>query len=192
MISFKRGTPPVPAHNVYLDKEYSRTEEDAHQILRKLTHTRLRDITASVEIFYDPKLDSTDIEEDQDFVDAFFAIPDEDIRLEMHSPWLLRLELDRAKDSDNELRRVVFGVDDKDVLSDSVCNSIDDLRHLVSTLQHFCSVQLQTEQPGRVHLQTNILVRNSEEGVHESSTPKTTRRSSLSESESSRKRKMKS
>ncbi|KAK8854811.1 hypothetical protein IAR55_003550 [Kwoniella newhampshirensis] len=87
----------TPALNVYLDREYSRTEEDAHQIMRKLTYTRLRDITASVEIFYDPKLDSTDIEEDRDFVDAFFAIPDEDIRLELHSPWLLRLELDRAK-----------------------------------------------------------------------------------------------
>jgi len=87
----------TPALNVYLDREYSRTEEDAHQIMRKLTYTRLRDITASVEIFYDPTLDSTAIEEDLDFVEAFFAIPDEDIRLELHSPWLLRLELDRAK-----------------------------------------------------------------------------------------------
>ncbi|EKD04138.1 DNA-directed RNA polymerase ii largest subunit [Trichosporon asahii var. asahii CBS 8904] len=87
----------TPATNVYLDPEYSRTERDAHQISRKLTYTRLRDVTASVEIFYDPKLDSTDIEEDKEFVDAFFAIPDEDIRLELHSPWLLRLELDRAK-----------------------------------------------------------------------------------------------
>lgn len=87
----------TPALNVYLEPEYSKTEEDAHQIMRKLTYTRLRDITATVEIFYDPKLDSTDIEEDKDFVDAFFAIPDEDIRLELHSPWLLRLELDRAK-----------------------------------------------------------------------------------------------
>mgnify|MGYP002718862558 CR=1 FL=1 len=104
----------TPAHNVYLDKEYSRTEEDAHQILRKLTHTRLRDITASVEIFYDPKLDSTDIEEDQDFVDAFFAIPDEDIRLEMHSPWLLRLELDRAKvlEGGYEMSQIVNAIAD--------------------------------------------------------------------------------
>ncbi|ORY35600.1 putative DNA-directed RNA polymerase II largest subunit [Naematelia encephala] len=87
----------TPALAVYLEPEYRRTEKTAHEIMRKLTYTRLRDITASVEIFYDPKLDSTDIEEDQEFVDAFFAIPDEDIRLELHSPWLLRLELDRAK-----------------------------------------------------------------------------------------------
>lgn len=87
----------TPALEVHLHPEYSRTEEDAHQIMRQLTYTCLRDVTASVEIFYDPKLDSTDIAEDRDFVDAFFAIPDEDIRLELHSPWLLRLELDRAK-----------------------------------------------------------------------------------------------
>jgi DNA-directed RNA polymerase II subunit RPB1 len=87
----------TPALEVYLHPEYSGTEQDAHQIMRQLTYTCLRDVTASVEIFYDPKLDSTDIEEDKDFVDAFFAIPDEDIRLELHSPWLLRLELDRAK-----------------------------------------------------------------------------------------------
>ena len=87
----------TPALEVHLHPEYSRTEESAHSIMRQLTYTCLRDVTASVEIFYDPKLDSTDIEEDREFVDAFFAIPDEDIRLELHSPWLLRLELDRAK-----------------------------------------------------------------------------------------------
>ena len=87
----------TPALNVYLHRDYNRSEQDAHQISRQLTHTRLRDITATVEVYYDPKLESTDIEEDQDFVDAFFAIPDEDIRVELHSPWLLRLELDRAK-----------------------------------------------------------------------------------------------
>jgi DNA-directed RNA polymerase II subunit RPB1 len=87
----------TPALAVFLDPEFSKTERGAFQISRKLTHTRLRQITASVEIFYDPQLDSTDIEEDRDFVDAFFAIPDEDIRLELHSPWLLRLELDRAQ-----------------------------------------------------------------------------------------------
>lgn len=87
----------TPALSVYLMPEYSQKAETAHSLSRTMTHTRLRDVTASVEIFYDPKVDSTDIEEDRDFVDAFFAIPDEDIRLDLHSPWLLRLELDRAR-----------------------------------------------------------------------------------------------
>jgi DNA-directed RNA polymerase II subunit RPB1 len=102
----------TPALEVRLHPEYSRTEEDAHKIMRQLTYTCLRDITASVEIFYDPKLDSTDIEEDKDFVDAFFAIPDEDIRLELHSPWLLRLELDRAKvlEGGHEMAQIVNAI----------------------------------------------------------------------------------
>jgi len=127
----------TPALNVYLHPDYSRTEEDAHQILRKLTYTRLRDITASVEIFYDPKLDSTDIEEDQDFVDAFFAIPDEDIRLDLHSPWLLRLELDRAKvlEGGYEMSQIVNAIVDtvgKDVF---VIHSEDNAPKLIVRLR---------------------------------------------------------
>jgi len=127
----------TPALNVYLDHKYSRTEQDAHQIMRKLTYTRLRDITASVEIFYDPKLDSTDIEEDRDFVDAFFAIPDEDIRLEMHSPWLLRLELDRAKvlEGGYEMSQIVNAIAEtvgKDVF---VIHSEDNAEKLVIRLR---------------------------------------------------------
>ncbi|RXK41196.1 DNA-directed RNA polymerase II subunit RPB1 [Tremella mesenterica] len=123
----------TPALNVYLDREYSQTEKAAHQIMRKLTYTRLRDITASVEIFYDPKLDSTDIEEDKDFVDAFFAIPDEDIKLEQHSPWLLRLELDRAKvlEGGYEMSQVVNAIVDtvgKDVF---VIHSEDNAEKLI-------------------------------------------------------------
>lgn len=87
----------TPSLSIYLKPELSQTEQSVHEVSRTMTHRRLRDVTASVEIFYDPKPDSTDIEEDKDFVDAFFAIPDEDMRLDLHSPWLLRLELDRAR-----------------------------------------------------------------------------------------------
>ncbi|BEI98573.1 hypothetical protein CcaverHIS631_0308720 [Cutaneotrichosporon cavernicola] len=87
----------TPGLSVYLDEEYSRDEKSAHQISSQLVHTRLRDVTASVMIFYDPDVHSTSIEEDKDFVDAWFAIPDDDINPQNHSPWLLRLELDRAK-----------------------------------------------------------------------------------------------
>jgi DNA-directed RNA polymerase II subunit RPB1 len=87
----------TPALNIYLHDDYNRTEQEAHNVMRHLTYTRLRDITSSIEIVYDPDLDTTRIEEDKEFVDAFFAIPDEDIRLDLQTPWLLRLELDRAK-----------------------------------------------------------------------------------------------
>ncbi|KAH8111472.1 beta and beta-prime subunits of DNA dependent RNA-polymerase [Phellopilus nigrolimitatus] len=59
----------------------------------------------SVEIYYDPDPSTTIIEEDKEFVDAFFAIPDEEIESGLHlqSPWLLRLELDRSKMLDRKL-----------------------------------------------------------------------------------------
>ena len=48
---------------------------------------------------------STIIKEDAVFVESFFAIPDEEIESKLHlqSPWLLRLELDRAKMIDRKL-----------------------------------------------------------------------------------------
>ncbi len=93
-------------------------------IMRKLTFTRLRDVTASVGIFYDPHLDTTLIEEDKAFVDAFFAIPDEDIRLELQSPWLLRLELDRAKvlEGGHEMADIVNAIAET-VGKDRLCDS---------------------------------------------------------------------
>ncbi|KAK0440787.1 DNA-directed RNA polymerase II, subunit 1 [Armillaria borealis] len=67
------------------------------KVQQQLTYTSLRTITAAVEIWYDPDPSSTIIEEDSVFVESFFAIPDEE------SPWLLRLELDRAKMIDRNL-----------------------------------------------------------------------------------------
>jgi DNA-directed RNA polymerase II subunit RPB1 len=52
-----------------------------------------------VEIWYDPDPTSTFIEDDVDFVQDFFAIPDEEVESKLHlqSPWVLRLELNRTK-----------------------------------------------------------------------------------------------
>jgi DNA-directed RNA polymerase II subunit RPB1 len=56
-------------------------------------------VTAKTEIIYDLTPDMTVIEEDKEFVDAFFAIPNDEVTANLHCqpPWLLRLELDRAK-----------------------------------------------------------------------------------------------
>jgi DNA-directed RNA polymerase II subunit RPB1 len=68
-------------------------------------YTYLRTVTAAVEIRYDPVLTAAIIPEDKVFVESFFAIPDEEIEAKVHvqSPWLLRLELDRARMIDREL-----------------------------------------------------------------------------------------
>ena len=77
----------------------------AKNVQQELAYTSLRTVTAAVEIWYDPDPSSTIIEEDSVFVESFFAIPDEEIESKLHlqSPWLLRLELGRAKMVDRKL-----------------------------------------------------------------------------------------
>ncbi|KAF8060852.1 hypothetical protein FPV67DRAFT_310188 [Lyophyllum atratum] len=95
----------TPSLTVYLEPEISRSSTLAKNVQQELAYTSLRTVTAGVEIWYDPDPSSTIIEEDSVFVESFFAIPDEEIESKLHlqSPWLLRLELDRAKMIDRKL-----------------------------------------------------------------------------------------
>ena len=95
----------TPSVTVYLHPKYSASSESAKIIQTALAYTTLQTVTSAVEVFYDPDPSSTVIPEDRDFVDAFFAIPDEEVEasLERQSPWLLRLVLDRAQMLDKNL-----------------------------------------------------------------------------------------
>ncbi|KAK7696052.1 DNA-directed RNA polymerase II subunit rpb1 [Cerrena zonata] len=95
----------TPSLSVYLEPEISTDPVLTKNVQQELAYTSLRTVTAAVEIWYDPEPHTTIIEEDAVFVEPFFAIPDEDIEVKMHlqSPWLLRLELDRAKMIDRKL-----------------------------------------------------------------------------------------
>ena len=95
----------TPSLTVYLQPELSVSADLAKNVQQELAFTSLRTVTASVEIWYDPDPQSTVIEEDQVFVEAFFAIPDEEMEQQLHlqSPWLLRLEMDRTKMIDRKL-----------------------------------------------------------------------------------------
>ena len=95
----------TPALTVYLEPEVANEIERAKVVQSSIEHTTLKNITSATEIFYDPDPRSTVIEEDYDTVEAYFAIPDEKVEesIEKQSPWLLRLELDRAKMLDKQL-----------------------------------------------------------------------------------------
>ncbi|KAI0063081.1 beta and beta-prime subunits of DNA dependent RNA-polymerase [Artomyces pyxidatus] len=95
----------TPSLSVYLEPDLAKDPTLAKNVQQELAYTSLRTVTAAVEIWYDPDPTSTIIEEDQVFVEAFFAIPDEEAESKLHlqSPWLLRLELDRAKMIDRKL-----------------------------------------------------------------------------------------
>ncbi|KAH0590072.1 DNA-directed RNA polymerase II subunit rpb1 [Termitomyces sp. J132] len=95
----------TPSLTVYLEPEIAQSSTLAKNVQQELAYTSLRTVTASVEIWYDPDPSTTIIEEDALFVESFFAIPDEEIESKLHlqSPWLLRLEMDRAKMIDRKL-----------------------------------------------------------------------------------------
>jgi len=94
----------TPSITVYLKDEFNRSAELAKRIQSVLPHTTLKTITASTEIFYDPNVETTLIEDDRDFVHAFFEIPDPEVEQNIHrqSPWLLRFEIDKRKMVDKE------------------------------------------------------------------------------------------
>lgn len=95
----------TPALTVYLEEDIAMDIEKAKVVQSAIEHTSLNNVTLATEIFYDPDPRTTVIEEDLDTVEAYFSIPDEAVEANLHkqSPWLLRLELDRAKMLDKQL-----------------------------------------------------------------------------------------
>ena len=95
----------TPSLTIYLAPEVALNTELAKEVQSAVEHTTLRTVTKATEIFYDPDPRETVIDEDRDFVEAFFAIPDENVEntVDRQSPWLFRLELDRAKMLDKRL-----------------------------------------------------------------------------------------
>jgi len=93
----------TPSLNVYLTPDCARNMERAKQVQVALEYTNLRKVTSSTEIHYDPDPENTNIKEDQDFVNAYYAMPDDDLNLSRTSPWLLRIELNRKMMLDKKL-----------------------------------------------------------------------------------------
>ncbi|ANB15624.1 DNA-directed RNA polymerase II core subunit RPO21 [Sugiyamaella lignohabitans] len=95
----------TPALTVYLENDIASDIEKAKVVQSAIEHTSLKNVTTATEIYYDPDPRTTVIEEDLDTVEAYFSIPDEAVEASLHkqSPWLLRLELDRAKMLDKQL-----------------------------------------------------------------------------------------
>jgi len=79
------------------------TQEDAMVLRSSIELTTLRSLTTSVELYFDPEIQSTIVEEDQDLVESYFIIADDDTNYESQSKWLLRIILDRKKVLDKKM-----------------------------------------------------------------------------------------
>ena len=100
--------PKTPSLTVYLKDEYQADSEAAKDVQSLLELTTLRTVTLRTEIWYDPIVDPaaekvTCVPEDDDFVRAYYEMPDEEVDLARISPWMLRIELDKLVMSDKKL-----------------------------------------------------------------------------------------
>ncbi|CAF9918297.1 MAG: DNA-directed RNA polymerase II subunit rpb1 [Heterodermia speciosa] len=93
----------TPAMVVFQEDPHA-GKEVAKSLRSAVEHTKLRSVTESTEIYYDPDIRSTVIEADRDMVESYFILPDADAEDEhRQSRWLLRIILDRKKLLDKEL-----------------------------------------------------------------------------------------
>jgi DNA-directed RNA polymerase II subunit RPB1 len=86
----------TPSMTVHLKKENHDSEHLAKIIQSKIEFTNLMDVTVRTEIFYDPNIHKTIIEDDEEMVDIDFKLKytEADEKIERLSPWVLRIELD--------------------------------------------------------------------------------------------------
>jgi len=94
----------TPSLTVHLRPEHAHAALSAKQVQVQLEHCSLRQVTRATEIHWDPDPRRTLIPEDVDFIQAYYELPDEgEVPAERLSPWLLRIELDRARMLDKQL-----------------------------------------------------------------------------------------
>jgi DNA-directed RNA polymerase II subunit RPB1 len=86
----------TPSMTVYQQGMKTHDKEGAKTLRSLVEHTSLRSVTESTEIYYDPDIQSTVIENDRDMVESYFIIP-EDVGDDAasQSKWLLRIVLSR-------------------------------------------------------------------------------------------------
>jgi DNA-directed RNA polymerase beta' subunit len=98
--------PKAISLTVTLKREFRESKENAREVAQDLELTLLKDITVKTAIYYDPKEESTVLEEDRMLVKLFTAFeieldpaaaPAEEDAPEAWSKWMLRLELDRER-----------------------------------------------------------------------------------------------
>eukprot|EP01130_Rhizamoeba_saxonica_P005130 TRINITY_DN2059_c0_g1_i3.p1 TRINITY_DN2059_c0_g1~~TRINITY_DN2059_c0_g1_i3.p1 ORF type:complete len:1618 (-),score=436.10 TRINITY_DN2059_c0_g1_i3:130-4983(-) len=83
----------TPSVTVYLHPNRTPDQGAASSVLTQLEHTTIKRVTARTEIWYDPDIANSVIEEDQDFIDTFYIeeAPDPDSL----SKYMLRIILDK-------------------------------------------------------------------------------------------------
>ncbi|KAK5000847.1 DNA-directed RNA polymerase II core subunit rpo21, partial [Elasticomyces elasticus] len=94
----------TPSMTVYQTPESCLNRDTAKTLRSFVEHTNLRSVCERTEIWYDPDIESTIIEQDRDMVESYFIIPEDNADdPARQSRWLLRIVLSRRQLLDKEL-----------------------------------------------------------------------------------------
>lgn len=86
----------TPSMTVYQEMDKTGNQDTAKALRSAVEHTTLRSVTETTEVYYDPDIQATVIEADQDMVESYFILPGGDVDEQYHqSKWLLRIVLAR-------------------------------------------------------------------------------------------------
>jgi len=90
-------SPKTPGLTIYLQEEVSSDKNVAELVVSMLEYTVLGDLVRKTEIYYDPDVKNSVVEKDREFVKEFYEYEGKsDEELRRLSPWVLRIELDKA------------------------------------------------------------------------------------------------
>ncbi|CAF2990482.1 unnamed protein product [Rotaria sp. Silwood2] len=148
--------PKTPSLTVYLTGQATNNVEQCKQVLCHLEHCTLRKVTTNTAIYYDPNPQETVISEDQEWVNTYYEIPDQNIT--NLSRWLLRIGLDRKCMTDREL--TMEKISEK--ISEGFGNCLnvifndDNAEKLVLRIRTTDQMNLSTEEEGEEEEQNNI------------------------------------
>ena len=94
--------PKATSLTVYLKPAFRESKDRIREVTQDLELTILKDITNRVAVYYDPKEESTILEEDRELIKFYDIFESRETATEEEAPlkwskWLLRLEFDREK-----------------------------------------------------------------------------------------------
>ncbi|CAG8470140.1 13405_t:CDS:2 [Ambispora gerdemannii] len=101
----------TPSIHVYLNGRYAKDMELAKEIQSAIEYTTLKTVTQCTEIWYDPDIQTSIIEEDREFVELYYQMEDDDTTVNNYtqSPWVLRFELGHSVMLDKKLPMDMVG-----------------------------------------------------------------------------------
>eukprot|EP00446_Apocalathium_sp_SHHI-4_P036444 CAMPEP_0177312394 /NCGR_PEP_ID=MMETSP0368-20130122/10862_1 /TAXON_ID=447022 ORGANISM="Scrippsiella hangoei-like, Strain SHHI-4" /NCGR_SAMPLE_ID=MMETSP0368 /ASSEMBLY_ACC=CAM_ASM_000363 /LENGTH=1657 /DNA_ID=CAMNT_0018771443 /DNA_START=18 /DNA_END=4992 /DNA_ORIENTATION=+ len=117
----------TPSLAVFLTGDLGKEQERAKDVQSMLEHTTLQKVTSFTQIFWDPDPVNTRVKEDQEWVQEYYELPDEEGNPDRLGAWVLRIQLSNKVMTDKKLTvREVGERIQNDFLGDIDCIFTDD------------------------------------------------------------------